>query len=45
MITIKRQTEACTGALTIEEHEQIRLKIGFENVLVERGSKSLVTHE
>lgn len=38
-------TGACTGAFTLEEHEQNLTNIGFENVLVERGSKHLVTHE
>ena len=38
-------TGACTGALTMDEHERILRKIGFDNVLVERGTKNLVTHE
>jgi ubiquinone/menaquinone biosynthesis C-methylase UbiE len=33
------------GALTMDEHVLILKDIGFENVLVERGSKHLVTHE
>ena len=35
----------CTGALTMDEHERILRKIGFDNVLVERGTRNLVTHE
>lgn len=38
-------TDACTGTLTMDEHERILSKIGFDNVLVERGTKNLVTHE
>ncbi len=37
--------EACTGALSLDGHEQLLRKIGFDTVLVERGSKDLVTHE
>ncbi|MHA1978819.1 MAG: methyltransferase domain-containing protein [Candidatus Hodarchaeales archaeon] len=37
--------EACTGALSVDEHEQILRKIGFDTVSVKRGSKDLVTHE
>ncbi|MHA1941625.1 MAG: methyltransferase domain-containing protein [Candidatus Hodarchaeales archaeon] len=34
-----------THALTLEQHKQALRNVGFEKVLVERGSKHLVTHE
>ncbi|MHA2247877.1 MAG: methyltransferase domain-containing protein [Candidatus Hodarchaeales archaeon] len=36
---------ACSGALTMDEHERILLKIGFDNVVVERGTRDIITHE
>ena len=39
------QTGCGSGALTMQEHEHVLKTIGFDTVLVERGTKDLVTHE
>ncbi len=37
--------DGCSGALSNDEHKQVLTQIGFETVLVEQGSKNLVTHK